>query len=381
MRPWAASCEHLAPAHLPMQPDRMARPLPDILKISWPEGAARPPADTEAALDRAAGLLRAGGLVAIPTETVYGLAADALDAEAVAGIFRAKGRPATNPLIVHVSDVAMARGLAGGWPAAAETIAANCWPGPVTVVVPRGPAIPDLVTAGGLTVALRCPDHRLARRLIEKTGRALAAPSANRSEAVSPTTAAHVLESLGNRIDLILDAGPCGRGIESTVVDCTVEPPRILRPGPLARDRLEAVLGTAIAWLETAGDAAEPARSPGLQSKHYAPRTPVDMPADPSAHVASLLAAGTRVGWMTRFAAEPRVQQLGGSRELVIVPMPADPDDYARLLYATLRALDQRELGRIVVDPVPDTDAWRAIRDRLSRAVTQPLPGSRGGRT
>jgi L-threonylcarbamoyladenylate synthase len=359
----------------------MARPLPDILKIRWPAEAGRPPADTEAELERAADMLRAGGLVAIPTETVYGLAADALDAEAVAGIFRAKGRPSTNPLIVHVSDVAMARALAGGWPPAAEAIAENLWPGPVTVVVPRGPSIPDIVTAGGPTVALRCPDHRLARRLIEKVGRPLAAPSANRSEAVSPTTAAHVLESLGNRIDLILDAGPCGRGIESTVVDCTVEPPRILRPGPLARERLEAVVGTAVAWPDAPIDtAAEPVRSPGQQSKHYAPRTPLDMPADPPAHVAALLAAGTRVGWMTQAAAEPPVRQLAGSRELVIVPMPADPDDYARLLYATLRALDQRELGRIVVDPVPDTDAWRAIYDRLSRAATRPLPGFREGR-
>ncbi len=355
-----------------MQPDRMARPLPDILKIRWPEGADRPPADTEAALDRAADILRAGSLVAIPTETVYGLAADALDAEAVAGIFRAKGRPSTNPLIVHVSDAAMARRLAGAWPVSAEAIAAHLWPGPVTVVVPRGPSVPDIVTAGGATVALRCPDHPLARRLIEKVGRPLAAPSANRSEAVSPTTAAHVLESLGNRIDLILDGGPCGRGIESTVVDCTVEPPRILRPGPLARERLEAVVGTTVAWPDTPLDAATaPARSPGLQSKHYAPRTPLEMPADPLAHVAALLAAGHRVGWMTMAGAEPQVRQLAGSRELVIVPMPANPDDYARQLYATLRALDQRELGRIVVDPVPDTDAWRAIYDRLSRAVTQ----------
>lgn len=361
----------------------MARPLPDILKIQWPPAADCPPADTEAALDRAVGILRAGGLVAIPTETVYGLAADALDADAVAGIFRAKGRPATNPLIVHVSDVPMARGLAGSWPAAADAIAARLWPGPVTVVVPRGPSIPDIVTAGGPTVALRCPDHRLARRLIEKAGRPLAAPSANRSEAVSPTTAAHVLTSLGSRIDLILDGGPCGHGIESTVVECTADPPRILRPGPMSRRHLEEVVGGPVVWPEgVAADASEtPLRSPGLHAKHYAPRTPLDMPADPAAHVTGLLDSGARVGWMTRAADGMQVRRLAGARELVIVPMPDAPADYARLLYATLHALDQRELARIVVDPVPDTEEWRALRDRLARAVTRPPPGSPGAPT
>ena len=356
----------------------MARPLPDVLKIQWPQAVDRPPADTEAALDRAAGILRAGGLVAIPTETVYGLAADAIDPDAVAGIFRAKGRPATNPLIVHVSDVPMARGLAGSWPKSAEAIAACLWPGPVTVVVPRGPSIPDIVTAGGPTVAIRCPDHRLACRLIEKVGRPLAAPSANRSEAVSPTTAAHVLASLGSRIDLILDGGPCGHGIESTVVDCTADPPRILRPGPMARGHLEAVVGGPVVWPEgvVADAGAAPLRSPGLHSKHYAPRTPLDMPADPAGHVAALLDSGVRVGWMTRTADDIPVRRLAGARELVIVPMPDEPGEYARLLYATLHALDQRELARIVVDPVPDSEEWRAIRDRLARAVTRPPPGS-----
>jgi L-threonylcarbamoyladenylate synthase len=248
----------------------------------------------------------------------------------------------------------------------------------VTVVVPRGPSIPDIVTAGGPTVALRCPDHRLARRLIEKTGRPLAAPSANRSEAVSPTTAAHVLESLGSRVDLILDGGPCGRGIESTVVDCTVEPPRILRPGPMSREQLEAVIGGSVMWPDDrrSDTSSAPLRSPGLQSKHYAPRTSLDMPADPAARVSQLLDAGLRVGWMTQAPADPQVRRLAATRELVIVPMPETPADYARLLYATLHALDQRELSWIVVDPVPDTEAWRAVRDRLARAATRLPPGS-----
>jgi L-threonylcarbamoyladenylate synthase len=252
----------------------MARPLPPILRAVWPAAAAEPPAAAAEAIARAVEVLSRRGLVAIPTETVYGLAADAIDEEAVAGIFRAKGRPSTNPVIVHVADVAMARSLAADWPAAAEAIATRFWPGPVTVVVPRGLRIPDIVTAGGPTVALRCPDHPLARRLIAAAGTPLAAPSANRSEAVSPTTALHVLESLGNRIDLILDGGPCAKGIESTVIDCTVSPPRILRPGPLPRAAVEAAVGGPVEW-PAAEPAAVAARSPGQQARHYAPQTPL----------------------------------------------------------------------------------------------------------
>ena len=199
----------------------MARSLPEVLRVEWPLGHPTPPSSTDAALDRAVTVLRRGGLVAIPTETVYGLAADALDEEAVDGIFRAKGRPPSNPLIVHVANETMARELAADWPPVAAAIVAAFWPGPVTVVVPCAACVPSIVTAGGDTVAIRCPAHPLARRLIERAGMPLAAPSANRSERLSPTTAHHVLESLGNRVELILDAGPCDRGIESTVIDCT----------------------------------------------------------------------------------------------------------------------------------------------------------------
>lgn len=347
----------------------MVRPLPPILRAVWPAEAVDPPPDVRAALDRAAEVLARGGLVAIPTETVYGLAADARDAEAVAGIFRAKGRPATNPIIVHVADVAMARSLAANWPPVAEAIAARFWPGPVTVVVPRGPQIPDLVTAGGPTVGLRCPDHRLTRRLIADARMPLAAPSANRSEAVSPTTPHHVLEGLGNRIDLILDGGPCRAGIESTVIDCTVSPPRILRPGPLSRAAVEAALGTAVAWPD-ADDPAGPARSPGHQARHYAPRTPLELSAAAAARVAAVLESGGRVGWLTARTDDPDVRRLAASRDLVIVPMPADPEGFASRLYATLHALDQRRLERIIVDDPPATEEWRAVRDRLTRAAT-----------
>lgn len=347
----------------------MARPLPDILRVEWPAGASAPPPQTEEALDRGVAVLQRGGLVAIPTETVYGLAADALDEEAVAGIFRAKRRPASNPLIVHVADEAMARSLAADWPATAAAIAARFWPGPVTLVVPRSPRVPDIVTAGGSTVALRCPAHPIARRLIEKAGTPLAAPSANRSEGLSPTTAHHVLESLGNRVDLILDGGPCVRGIESTVIDCTVSPPRILRPGPLSRGRLEEALGGPVAWPAAAAPATgAPARSPGQLVRHYAPKTLLETPAEPAKRVGELIAAGDRVGWLTMRTDDSDVRTLATSRDLVIVPMPADAEAFAARLYATLHALDQRGLARIIVDPPPDDEAWRAVKDRLARA-------------
>ncbi|MFN9368550.1 MAG: L-threonylcarbamoyladenylate synthase [Planctomycetia bacterium] len=354
----------------------MARTLPDVIRCDWPADQPEPPPATAAALDRAAKILRRGGLVAIPTETVYGLAADALDEDAVAGIFRAKGRPASNPLIVHVADEAMARSLAGGWPEPATAIAVRHWPGPVTLVVPRGPRIPAIVTAGGATVAMRCPEHRLARRLIAVLGRPLAAPSANRSEELSPTTAQHVLAGLGSKVELILDGGPCERGIESTVVDCTTDPPRILRPGPLSREAVATAVGTAVVWPDPGPrprpDAGgETARSPGQSTRHYAPQTPLETCENAADRVAELLAAGRRVGWLTTRIDDPAVRTLASSRDLVVVPMPADPDAYAARLYATLHALDQRELDRIAVETPPDTDAGRAVRDRRDRAAAR----------
>ena len=349
----------------------MARPLPDILPAPWPADLPAPPARTDEAVTRAAELLASGGLVAIPTETVYGLAADALDADAVDRIFAAKGRPASNPLIVHVADTAMARSLAAHWPPMAEQITTRLWPGPVTVIVPRGLRIPDNVTAGGPTVALRCPEHRLTRRLIAMLGRPLAAPSANRSMQLSPTTAGHVLEGLGNRIDLILDGGPCGRGIESTVVDCTTNPPRILRPGPITRAELEAAIGRPVVDVMVADDDATSAiaRSPGMLPRHYAPKTPLEVSATAAERVEELVQAGKRIAWLTAQIDDPRVRSLAASRDLLVVPMPADPSAFATSLYATLHAIDRRSLDRIIIDAPPDTDAWRAVTDRLSRAT------------
>jgi L-threonylcarbamoyladenylate synthase len=350
----------------------MPRRLPDILPIEWPEKDPAPPSSTDEALDRAVSLIRSGGLVAIPTETVYGLATDALDSESVDRIFRAKGRPATNPLIVHVADQAMARSLASAWPAVAEAITSHFWPGPVTVVVPKHRDVPDIVTAGGPTVALRCPAHRLTRRLIERSGYPLAAPSANRSEALSPTRAAHVLESLGDRVDLILDGGPCPHGIESTVVDCTTSPPRILRPGPIGRAALEAVIGgpVAVGSVDTAPASAEPARTPGSHARHYAPRTPLELTADAPTRVAELLRTGKRIGWLALRPTDPAVRALAASHDLVVVPMPDEPAAFAAAIYATLHALDHRDLDRIICDMPPATEPWHAIHDRLTRAAS-----------
>lgn len=354
-------------------------PLPVLAKVTWPDAASPPPAATAAALAAAAERLASGQLVAIPTETVYGLAANALDPDAVALIFRAKGRPATNPLIVHVADVAMAKRFASDWPEVAERAAAAFWPGPLTLVVNKTSAVPDSVTAGGATVAVRCPSLLLTRKLIEAADCPLAAPSANRSEAVSPTTAQHVLEGLGNRVGMILDAGPCEHGLESTVLDCTVTPPRILRPGPISAAQLSEVLGCTVATAPQAPSAASAeagqgsasvARSPGQQPRHYAPRTPLEVTSDAPAVVKALLTAGQRVGWLARFPAHTSVRELAASAGLLVIPMPETPAAYGKGLYATLHALDQRGLDRLVVDAVPDDSDWAAVRDRLQRAAS-----------
>ncbi|MEM9177738.1 MAG: L-threonylcarbamoyladenylate synthase, partial [Myxococcota bacterium] len=225
----------------------------------------------DAAYAEAARVLQAGGLVAFPTETVYGLGANALDADAVARIFEAKGRPADNPIIVHVADAAAARSLAAAWPSAAEELSTAAWPGPLTLVVEKTASIPPIVTGGGATVGLRVPDHPVARALLEAAACPIAAPSANRSEAVSPTTARHVVDSLGPWVDdlLVLDGGACAVGIESTVVDVTGDAPTVLRPGMFRLDR------AATSGVDPAPAAPGPARSPGQRPRHYAPSKPL----------------------------------------------------------------------------------------------------------
>jgi L-threonylcarbamoyladenylate synthase len=320
------------------------------------------PADP-AAIARAAALLRAGRLVAFPTETVYGLGANALDEAAVRAVFAVKGRPAPNPLIVHMADPAGVGAVAADWPATAARLADRFWPGPLTIVVPKRAEVPDVVTAGGPTVAVRCPDHPVALALIREAGVPVAAPSANRSTELSPTRAEHVPPGLA---DAVLDGGPCRAGIESTVVDVTGDRVRVLRPGPISVPVLEGVVGRV-----EVGAAGGVARSPGQMAKHYSPRTPVVLAADANEadrlH-GELLAAGLRVisvGWDLVY-------------DYRFMPLD-DPAEYAADLYATLHELDDGRFDRIVVEMPPDTPEWAAVRDRLTRAASsEPRPPGSG---
>jgi L-threonylcarbamoyladenylate synthase len=327
--------------------------------------AVDPLAPGPAVIARAAAVLRDGGLVAFPTETVYGLGAVALDAEAVGRIFAAKGRPAHNPLIVHVPDEAGARAVAGEWPAAAALLAARFWPGPLTLVVPKAATVPDVVTAGGPTVAVRVPAHPVALALLRAAAVPVAAPSANRSTQLSPTRAEHVLRDLAGRIDLLLDGGPTVGGIESTVLDLTSTPPRLLRPGLIEAAALEAVIGPVVRPPQTLPSAAAPLSSPGMLPRHYAPRTPLECREGDTARgrVEELGAAGRRVGWLS-FGGPSHAPAPG----VVVVPLPAEPAGYAAGLYAALHALDELGLDRIVVSLPLDTAPWLAVRDRLRRA-------------
>jgi L-threonylcarbamoyladenylate synthase len=314
-----------------------------------------------APIERAAEVLRRGGLVAFPTETVYGLGANALDAAAVARIFEAKGRPANNPLIVHVADADAAQRIVAEWPETAARLAERFWSGPLTLVLPKRPEVPDVVTASGPTVAVRVPAHPVALALLRAVELPLAAPSANRSSQLSPTRAEHVWRGLAGRINLILDGGPTSGGIESTVLDVTTTPPRLLRPGLVSASELEAVVGPLARHIPT-GSALLP--SPGLLPRHYAPRTPLECVGDDGlARVEELRRKGQRIGWVTITPAA----NIGLS-DVVTVALPADPAAYAAQLYATLHLLDDAGLDHILVTLPPDTEEWLAIRDRLRRA-------------
>jgi L-threonylcarbamoyladenylate synthase len=300
-------------------------------------------------------MLRGSGLVAFPTETVYGLGANALDATAVAGIFVAKGRPANNPLIVHVDGEAMLRQVAAGWPPVAAKLASRYWPGPLTLVLPKTPAVPDIVTGGGPTVAVRMPAHPVAIGLIREAGIPLAAPSANRSNQLSPTRAEHVLAGLNGRIDLILDGGPTSNGIESTVIDLSGDRPQFLRPGPISQAELERLIGPIHVPV---GSADRPLPSPGMLPRHYAPRTPVVL-------VANQKEVRTRLGQNSAALVIGRAINVSGR----VVEMPGDAAGYAAKLYAVLHELDDSGFSEIVVEMPPATDEWFAVCDRLTRAA------------
>lgn len=313
-----------------------------------------------AAIASAATVLRAGGLVAFPTETVYGLGANALDGVAVARIFEAKGRPTTNPVIVHVSSMTAARQVCSAWPSVADDLAARFWPGPLTLVLPRSPRVPDSVTAGGATLGVRMPSHPVARALLSAADLPVAAPSANCSAGLSPTHAEHVLRDLDGRIDMLLDGGPTPGGIESTVLDVT-GPPRLLRPGLVSLAELEAIIGP-VTWQPAAASGLSPLPSPGMLARHYAPRTPLECSSEGRTRVEALARSGARIGWLTLGAPSsvpPRV---------VVRSLPNEPAGYAAGLYAALHELDNEGLGRIVVDVPPDAPEWLALHDRLRRA-------------
>jgi L-threonylcarbamoyladenylate synthase len=290
-----------------------------------------------ATIAAAARLIRAGRLVAFPTETVYGLGANALDATAVERIFIAKRRPRSSPLIVHVDSIAMARSLARAWPDAAEKLAAHFWPGPLTVVVPKRPEVPDIVTAGLDTVGIRMPAHQVALALIRAAGVPIAAPSANRFNELSPTAAAHVEQSLGDDVDCLLEGGPSAVGIESTVLSLAGEP-LLLRPGVIPLPEIEALIGPVRAAAPAGEGEAHP--SPGMHLRHYSPRTPL--------YIGTAPREG-RGEWL-------RIGGLG-------------PREFAAGLYAALHQLDARGLDWIAVEEPPDAPEWAGVRDRLLRAA------------
>lgn len=296
-------------------------------------------------LRRAVDVLRAGGVVGLPTETVYGLGADASNAQAVARIFAIKGRPSDHPLIVHVLDTDAARGWSRNWSDDAERLARAFWPGPLTLIVERADHVIANVTGGRDTVALRCPSHPMMRAVLAEFGGGVAAPSANRFGKVSPTTAEHVVDDLGADVDYVLDGGPCSVGLESTIVDCSVHPPQILRPGEISDADIAAVLGDVA---ESSG----PARAPGMMESHYAPLCrvhPVESWDDAKSVVAELRAGRDGDG----------VDILDGA---------SDPAAFATSMYALLRTCDRRRLQDVVVILPPDTGIGRAIRDRIFKA-------------
>jgi L-threonylcarbamoyladenylate synthase len=311
---------------------------------------------------RAAEILRAGGLVAFPTETVYGLGADASSAGAVARLYEVKRRPADHPVIVHFASAQDAFAWARDVPAAARRLAARFWPGPLTMILKRSALARDFVTGGQDTIGLRVPSHPVAQALLKVFGSGIAAPSANRFGRVSPTTAAHVRADLGSEVDLVLEGGASEIGIESTIVDLSRERAVLLRPGQIGERQLEEALGARLGQ----PDAGAP-RAPGTLERHYAPRTPARLVA-PHALDAEIARHGARSG-----SGDARIAVLAFSRPDERVRywlrMPRDPAAYARRLYAALRELDGAGCEQILIESPPDEAGWQAVRDRLLRAT------------
>ena len=315
---------------------------------------------SEQEIEKAAEILRSGGLVAFPTETVYGLGADASNPAAVKKIFAAKGRPADHPVIVHIADMSELKHWAAEVPRAAWLLAEKFWPGPLTMVLKRSPHVNDLISGGQNSIGLRVPGHPVAQQLLKAFGGGIAAPSANKFGRLSPTTAEHVREELGNAVEMVLDGGPCDVGIESTIVDLTNDPPAILRPGRVSAQQI------ADALLVPLGEsAADRPRVPGSLASHYAPRAPL-----------KLVHPDEIENYVRRQVVQPPVAVLarrGRPRDSKVAlwqVAPETPEEYARLLYASLRRLDDAGCRLIVVEALPLLPEWAAVRDRLDRAAT-----------
>jgi L-threonylcarbamoyladenylate synthase len=329
-----------------------------------------------AAVKRAAELLRAGEVVALPTETVYGLAANALDADSVMRIYEVKGRPAHNPIIVHVADMDMARRCVAHWPKAAGLLARAFWPGPLTLVLPRSPEIPDVVTAGGPTVGVRWPSHPFIQAVIRECGFPLAAPSANPSNQVSPTSAAHVSKGLGSKIPLIVDGGQSQVGIESTVLDLSTEPARVLRPGIVHDESLRAAVEKCglriVPFAQPSEGSAEsaggPLRSPGRLPRHYSPRAKLEVLCwRDTADLRSKIEHQKLKSESVHVIAHTTIPSGEGFGRVSVIP--DDAEAFARAIYAELHQCDELGAERIIVEALPETSEWQAIADRLKRAA------------
>jgi len=301
-------------------------------------------------ISKAAELIRSGKLVAFPTETVYGLGANALNAKAVQAIFKVKGRPATSPLIVHVDSVAMAQSLVMHWPTSATLLCTAFWPGPLTLVLPKKSIVPDIVTAGLPSVGIRMPNHPIALALIEAAKYPIAAPSANRFTELSPTTALHVQEALGTQIDFILDGGPTQVGIESTVLSLMENRPQLLRPGMITQAQMEAIIGP----IDVSTHVDEGAHlSPGQHLQHYQPKTPLYL---------------VQKEFQLRLGRGIYLGLTGKQNGCDYYEMPKEPRMYAQKLYALLHDVDQQHYDWIAVECPSQSPEWTGILDRLTRA-------------
>ncbi|MFZ0828215.1 MAG: L-threonylcarbamoyladenylate synthase [Verrucomicrobiia bacterium] len=318
------------------------------------------------AVRRAAGLLGAGEVVALPTETVYGLAANALDEKAVAKIFQIKGRPAHNPIIVHVASLAMAKRCVASWPDLADKLSNAFWPGPLTLVLRRAKEIPEIVTAGGPTVGVRWPGHPFMQAVIRECGFPLAAPSANLSNRISPTNAEHVRSQLAGKIPLIVDGGQSQVGIESTVLDLSVSPPNILRPGMIRVDSLASVCGEV---QSSEGRTEGIRRSPGLLEKHYSPKaTLVVLDWSDEADLLSQLSPFNLPPSTCHLIVHTKIPAGFGAVNVSVIPH--DAEAFARAIYAELHRCDAAGAELIVVEAPPASPGWAGIADRLRRAAT-----------